>query len=252
MIPLPHSGYRRRVREWERINRSSLFTNEFIDWFNITRGHNQASNTLYEKIPFCFQGVAFIQQQAVLSLPQCQSICHTHSTPYSDHRNEINMESMESTTLLSRCWRIQDGHTQPISKDHRKERESQWIIPTPFSRILQAMKEWIIGWVGIWMGESKTIVFWKVKQWCWLDGVTNRRESVLRPFVWLNRFTKQSLFMDWPWFSHSFDGIWTRMLINESKMEEWVPKGSSREVEGRNRIWGCYDENGPYVSSETT
>ena len=144
---------------------------------------------------------------------------------------------MESTTLLSRCWRIQDGQTQPISNDHRKERESQWIIPTPFSRILQAMKEWILGWVGIWMGESKTIVFWKVKQWCWLDGVTNRREFVLRPFVCRNRFALQSLFMDWPWFSHSFDGIWTRMLINESKMEEWVPKGSSRQVEGRNRVW---------------
>ena len=108
-----------------------------------------------------------------------------------------------------------------------EKRESQWIIPTPFSRILQAMKEWIIGWVGISMGESKTIVFWKVKQWCWLDGVTNRRESVLRPFVCRNRFTKQSLFMDWPRFSHSFDGIWTPMLINESKMEEWDPKGSS-------------------------
>ena len=159
---------------------------------------------------------------------------------------------MESTTLLWRCWRIQDVQTQPISIDHRKERESQWIIPTPFSRILQAMKEWIIGWVGIWMGESKTIVFWKVKQWCWLDGVTNRREFVLRPFVCRNRFTKQSLFMDWPRFYHSFNGIWTPMLINESKMEEWVPKGSSRQVEGRNRIWGCYDENGPYVSSETT
>ena len=124
---------------------------------------------------------------------------------------------MESTTLLSRCWRIQDGQTQPISTDHRKERESQWIIPTPFSRILQAMKEWIIGWVGIWMGESKTIVFWKVKQWCWLDGVTNQREFVLRPFVCRNRFTKQSLFMDWPRFYHSFDGVSPPMLINEYK-----------------------------------
>ena len=192
---------------------------------------------MWIEIPFCFQGVAFVQQQTIPSLPQCQSIWHTHSTPHSDHRNEIIIESMESTTLFSRCWRIQNGQTQPISNDHRKERESQWIIPTPFSRILQAMKEWIIGWVGIWMGESKTIVFWKVKQWCWLDGVTNRREFVLRPFVCRNRFTKQSLLMDWPWFSHSFDGVWTPMLINESKMEEWVPKGSSRQVEGRNRNW---------------
>ena len=153
MIPLPHSGYRRRSREWDRINRSFPFTNEFIDWFHIARGHNQASNTLYEEIPFCLQEVVFIQQQTVPSLPQCQSIYWTHSTSHSDHRNEINMKSMESTTLLSRCWRIQDGQTQPISNDHRKERESQWIIPTPFSRILQAMKEWIIGWVNISMGE---------------------------------------------------------------------------------------------------
>ena len=30
------------------------------------------------------------------------------------------------------------------------------------------------------------------------------------------------------------------MLINESKMEEWVPKGSSRQVEGRNtaKVYG--------------
>ena len=162
------------------------------------RSQSSKQHTLWIENPFCFQEVAFIQQQTIPSLPQCQSVWHTHSTPHSDHRNEIIMESMESTTLLSRCWRIQDGQTQPISTDHRKERESQWIIPTPFSRILQAMKEWIIGWVGIWMGESKTIVFWKVKQWCWLDGVTNRREFVLRPFVCRNRFTKQSLFMDWP------------------------------------------------------
>ena len=45
MIPLPHSGYRRRSREYDRISRSFPFTNEFIDWFNITSGHNQASNT---------------------------------------------------------------------------------------------------------------------------------------------------------------------------------------------------------------
>ena len=34
----------------------------------------QATNTLNREIPFCFQGVVFIQQQAVPALPQCQSI----------------------------------------------------------------------------------------------------------------------------------------------------------------------------------
>ena len=45
MIPLPHSGYRRRVRIDDRISRSFHFTNGFIDWINIAWGHNQASNT---------------------------------------------------------------------------------------------------------------------------------------------------------------------------------------------------------------
>ena len=42
------------------------------------------------------------------------------------------------------------------------------------------------------------------------------------------------------------------MLINESKMEERVPRGWDGKVEGRNGVWVRMEGKGPEGESETT